>query len=308
MRVIVHGGAGADPDESADRQAVLERAAASGAEEGSPTDSVVAAVSVLEESPRFNAGVGGAIQSDGVVRTDAGIMTEAGAVGGACSMAGVCDALSVARQVMEGTPHVLLSGAQARTFADAQGIATDVGLLTEETRDQWADLDPPAIENYTEHLAWVTDRFGDDSDDSTEGGGAGTRSHDTVGAVAVGDGAEDGSDREIAAATSTGGRWCALAGRVGDVPQVGSGFFCSRSGGASATGAGEDIARTTLSRRAVDLLEQGNTPREAAESAIEHFGERTNSEAGVIVAARDGATGSAYNSAAMQVSVAGEPK
>jgi beta-aspartyl-peptidase (threonine type) len=300
MRVIVHGGAGADPEDPAGRGAVLDRAAASGAEEGSPTDAVVAAVSVLEGSPRFNAGIGGAIQSDGIVRTDAGIMTEAGAVGGACSMVGVRDALSVARQVMEKTPHVLLSGEQARAFAEAQGITTDVDLRTEATRERWAELDPPAIENYTDHLAWVNDRFGEESDaDGTEGEGRGAHSHDTVGAVAVGGG-------RIAAATSTGGRWCALAGRVGDVPQVGSGFFCSPAGGASATGAGEDIAKTALSRRAVDFLEDGQTPQDAAERAIGAFDERTNSEAGVIVADREGATSSAYNSAAMQVSVAEE--
>ena len=301
MRVIVHGGAGADAEEPEERQRVLDEAAAGGVSESSPTDAVVAAVSVLEESPRFNAGVGGAIQSDGVVRTDAGIMTEAGAVGGACSMAGIRDALSVARQVMDETPHVLLSGERARAFAQVQGIATDVDLRTEDTRERWTELDPPAIEDYTEHLEWATDRFGDDGDDGTEGEESGVRSHDTVGAVAVDEG-------RIAAATSTGGRWCALAGRVGDVPQVGSGFFCSRSGGASATGAGEDIARTTLTRRAVDFLEDGQTPQEAAERAIETFGERTGSEAGVIVADRNGATGSAFNSAAMQVSVADEPE
>ena len=294
MQVIVHGGAGADPDDPDARQAVLDRAAATGAREESPTDAVVAAVSELEESPEFNAGVGGAIQSDGIVRTDAGIMTSERDVGGACGMAGVRDAVSVARRVMDETPHVLLAGPEAVSFADSFGVETGLDLLTKRTKERWAALDPPAIAERDAHLDWVRERFGEEGDfeDVTD--------HDTVGAVAV---AEDGRG---AAATSTGGRWCALAGRVGDVPQVGSGFFCSSAGGASATGAGEDIARTTLSRRAVDHLERGRAPGDAADLAIEEFEAVTGSEAGVIVADREGRSGSAFNSDAMQVSRATE--
>jgi isoaspartyl peptidase/L-asparaginase-like protein (Ntn-hydrolase superfamily) len=134
----------------------------------------------------------------------------------------------------------------------------------------------------------VHDRFGGAEDDPTD--------HDTVGAVA-----RDG-DR-FAAATSTAGRWFALAGRVGDVPQVGSGFYCTPAGGASATGAGEDIARVTLARRAVDRLDDGATPQDAAEGAIREFAAETGSRAGLIVL-DDADVGSAYNSDAMQTAVA----
>ena len=297
MRVIAHGGAGADPDEPASRQAVLNEAAATGAREGTPTDAVVAAVSKLERSPRFNAGLGGAVQSDGVVRTDAGIMTDAREVGAACGMAGVRDAVSVARLVAEETPHVLLSGTRALDFAAAHGVETDLALLTEATRERFGRLDPPALDEYADHLAWVTEHFGENGRDggTRDDGPGGVRSHDTVGAVAVDEG-------KIAAATSTGGRWCALAGRVGDVPQIGSGFFCAPAGGASATGAGENIAKVNLSRRAVDALEEGHTPEDAADLAIEEFAEITGSEAGVIVANPEGRMGAAFNSAAMQVS------
>jgi isoaspartyl peptidase/L-asparaginase-like protein (Ntn-hydrolase superfamily) len=301
MRLIVHGGAGADPDDPADRRAVLDEAAATGADEETPSDAVVAAVSVLERSPRFNAGLGSAVQSDGVVRTDAGIMTDEREIGAACGMPGVRDAVSVARRVMEATPHVLLSGPRTVDFAAAHGIDIDADLLTEGTRARWDELDPPAIEDYAAHLAWVDERFGRDGG---SGDTEGVRSHDTVGAVAVENGTAGSDDERIAAATSTGGRWCALAGRVGDVPQVGSGFFCAEIGGASATGAGEDIAETGLSRRAIDRLDAGRNPQAAAEEAIAEFAERTGSEAGVIVADRTGETGSAFNSESMQVSVA----
>jgi len=89
---------------------------------------------------------------------------------------------------------------------------------------------------------------------------------------------------------------------VGDVPQVGAGFYCTPAGGASATGAGEDIARVTLSRRPVNLLEGGATADRAATLALDAFENLTDSTAGVIVCGPE-ATGSATN-ASMQVAVA----
>jgi beta-aspartyl-peptidase (threonine type) len=84
---------------------------------------------------------------------------------------------------------------------------------------------------------------------------------------------------------------------------VGAGFYCAPAGGASATGAGEDIARVTLARRAVRHLESGSDAQTAADRAIAEFGELTGSSAGVIVGSREG-VGSAYNSAGMQTGVA----
>jgi len=181
-------------------------------------------------------------------------------------------------------------------LADAFGVETGVDLLTDGTRERWADEDAPDSFDAGDHVAFVNGRFGRDVD--ADEGASDDRVHDTVGAVA-----RDG-DR-IAAATSTGGRWCALAGRVGDVPQIGSGFYATRAGGASATGAGEDIARVTLARRAVDHLERGRSAADAADLAVEEFEDLTGSSAGVIVLGNDGDHGSAYNSDAMQTSVAG---
>jgi isoaspartyl peptidase/L-asparaginase-like protein (Ntn-hydrolase superfamily) len=293
VRLIVHGGAGANPASPADRQAVLDRAAARGVDAGDPLAAVEAAVRVLERDDRFNAGRGSAVQSDGTVRVDAGVMTADRAVGAVASLTGVEHPVSVARAVREETPHVLLAGDPGVAFTECVGVATDRDLLTDATRERYAAADPPGPDASTdEQLAWVRDRFGDDA-----GGTDPTRAdHDTVGAVA-------GDGERFAAATSTGGRWFALAGRVGDVPQVGSGFYCTPAGGASATGAGEDIARVTLARRAVDRLEDGATAQDAAEGAIEAFAAVTGSRAGVIVL-DDAGVGSAYNSDAMQTAVA----
>ncbi|MFC6955555.1 isoaspartyl peptidase/L-asparaginase [Halorubellus litoreus] len=299
MQVIVHGGAGSAPDEPESRQAILDDAANDGATASTPLDAVEAALHVLESSPRFNAGIGGAVQSDGVVRTDAGVMTSDRDAGAACSMPGVEHAVSAARVVLEETPHVLVSGEHAVSLADDYGVDTDRDLFTERTREKYANADPPSG-SPSEHLAWLADRFGQGGAASADPeSGSDHTDHDTVGAVA-----RDG-DR-IAAATSTGGRWFALAGRVGDVPQLGNGFYCAPAGGASATGAGEDIARVTLARRAVRHVESGRGADDAAALAIDEFAELTGAQAGVIVLDADGNAGSAYNSELMQTAVAVE--
>ena len=300
MRVIAHGGAGTPPDTPEDRQAALETAATTGSRAATPTDAVVEAVRVLESDPRFNAGVGGSVQSDGHVRTDAGLMTDDREAGAACGMPGVEHAVDVARAVKEETPHVLVAGVHAVDLAAAVGVETAVDLRSERTRDRWEDLDSRPDGDQLAHAGWVADRFGGDPEEGLDPGTRdGPADHDTVGAVAT-----DGE--RVAAATSTGGRWLALAGRVGDVPQVGSGFYCSPSGGASATGAGEDIARVTLARRAVDRLETGMDAQSAAEAAIEEFDDLVEGSAGVILVTPDGDAGRAFDSEAMQTAVAGE--
>jgi len=282
VQVIAHGGAGSPPDDPSSRQAVLDNAVARGLDAATPLDAVVATINVLESDPAFNAGVGSAVQSDGTIRTDAGLMTDDGEVGAACAMTGVEHAIDAACAVLENTPHVLLAGERARDFAAAHGIETDADLWTDHTRDRWGATSQPG-ESVADQLAWLAEHFD---------------GHDTVGAVAT-----DGE--RIAAGTSTGGRWGALAGRVGDVPQVGAGFYASPAGGASATGAGEDIARDALARAAVDRLEDGQQPQTAAEAAIASFEGSAEGTAGVIVLDTDGNAGAAYNSDAMQTATAG---
>ncbi|MCU4717192.1 isoaspartyl peptidase/L-asparaginase [Halapricum hydrolyticum] len=277
MDVIVHGGAGSQPDRPSERRSALKTAARRGSAAASPVDAVVAAVRWLESAPEFNAGVGSAVQSDGTIRTDAGIMTGRGSAGAACSMPGVEHAVEVARVVMASTPHVLLAGEHAVDLAASFGIETHVDLWTERTRERWNEVEPP-MTGTGDQLAWVRDHF---------------TGHDTVGAVAT-----DGE--RVATATSTGGRWFALAGRVGDVPQIGAGFYASEAGGASATGAGEDIARETLARRAIHRLEEGADPQTAADRTIAEFDDTHDSVAGVIVMDTDGNAGRAHCGESMQ--------
>ncbi|MFB6151831.1 MAG: isoaspartyl peptidase/L-asparaginase [Haloarculaceae archaeon] len=303
MDVIVHGGAGSPPDEPADRQAVLDEAADRGREADDPLAAVCGAVGVLEVDPRFNAGVGSAVQSDGRIRTDAGVMTGTGTTGAVAGMEGVARAAEVARAVATETPHVMLAGERAVAFADVVGVETGVDCWADRTRERWDEESPPT--GPADQVRWVRERFGGGiaGDVETDGDappsfGESAPDHDTVGAVArAGD--------AVAAATSTGGRWAALAGRVGDVPQVGAGFYASPAGGASATGAGEDIAREGLARRAVGLLERGADAATAARLAVEEFDDAADGSAGVVVLGADGTAGEAYNSPAMQTARTG---
>ena len=286
MHVLVHGGAGSAPEEPEPRQAVLDEAATDGAETSRPEAAVIAAVRRLESNPRFNAGRGSAVQTDGVVRTDAGLMTGDGACGAAAAMEGVEHAVEVARVVKEETPHVLVAGDRALALAEAFDIDTGRDLWTDRSRESWAEAteDGDPGETVPQQIAWLRDRFGEAGPEED---------HDTVGAVAT-----DG--QRLAAATSTGGRWFALAGRVGDVPQVGAGFFASDTAAASATGEGEAIARFGLARKAVEAVEDGDDPQTAADRVIRGFEAETGGKAGLIVTDSEGAGGEARNTEMMQ--------
>jgi beta-aspartyl-peptidase (threonine type) len=301
MQMIAHGGAGSEPDDPERHALGLSRAVDAARESTASLDAVEIAVRELEANPAFNAGLGGALQADGVVRTDAGVMTggESGSSpaerprsGAACSMPGVTHAVSVARVVRAETPHVLLAGARALDLAETFDIETGVDLTTERTRSRWRDAAPP--DSARERLKWVSEHFGADDpggDDADPG-----RDHDTVGAVVRREG-------RIATATSTGGRWFAVPGRVGDVPQVGGGFYATAAGAASATGHGEEIAEDGLARRVVGLIEDGLPAPAATDTAIERFGADTGGTAGVIAIDSEGGIGHAHNATHMDVAV-----
>jgi isoaspartyl peptidase/L-asparaginase-like protein (Ntn-hydrolase superfamily) len=288
MKVLLHGGAGPSSEHPDERKEVLDEASEVGARKDSPKEAVVSAITKLEGSEQFNAGVGGSVQSDGVIRTDAGVMKDDLSVGAVCGMRGVKEPIRVADLVMEETPHVLLAGKNAAALAEGFGVKTDSDLWTEGTKRRWEKAKATAgkdLSDASSRMELSEEMFGTD----------------TVGAVAF-----DQETGSTAAGTSTGGRWFAVPGRVGDVPQVGSGFYCNGTAAASATGIGEDIARVTLCRLTVEEVSSGLDPQEATRSAVERFEERTGSKAGVIATDSQGETGSFYNTEEMQTSVAEE--
>jgi beta-aspartyl-peptidase (threonine type) len=280
--VLVHGGAGARAAEVAADHALGCRAAAEAAlsilrEGGAALDAVERAVCVLEDDPRFNAGLGAALTEDGAVELDASIMDgdglRAGAVG---ALVGFRNAVSAARAVLDEGRHVFLVGEGAVRAAERRGIARvdPASLVTDAARAHLADA-----------LARRT---------APSSGG-------TVGAVA-----RDGRGN-VAAATSTGGITGKRSGRIGDSPVVGAGTYADNGfGAASATGEGEGILRVVLTARVVALLGAEGDPGEAALAALLRMRDRVGAYGGVVVVDPRGRFGVARTTETMPWSLACE--
>lgn len=228
-------------------------------------DKVEQAVIALEDDPSLNAGWGSVLNRDGVLELDAGIAD--GSTGRAAGVVGVNvrHPISLARRVLQETPHVLLAG------EGAMALATDMERLddtTEEQRSRWR----AASSNGSLHL----DGYGADE-------------HvDTVGAVAL-----DGGGR-LAAASSTGGVFGKLPGRVGDSAVFGAGTYASRGAAVVGTGVGELFLVTLACARAGRLIEDGAHPQLACERIIKWLGERAEVPAGLLALDEGGRVGAAY--------------
>jgi isoaspartyl peptidase/L-asparaginase-like protein (Ntn-hydrolase superfamily) len=164
-------------------------------------------------------------------------------------LTGIRKPISVARRVMEKTPHVMLVGSNARRFALKEGFP-GAELLTDAARCRW-------LEWYQSQVAPDVVHFEDQRR---------ARSHDTVGVCAL--------DREgnLAAGCTTSGMAWKAPGRVGDSPIIGSGLYVDNAVGAAAsTGNGDEILKVCLSFRVVSLMEQGMDPQSACEEAIRYL-------------------------------------
>jgi len=238
--VIVHGGAGAVPEEEfAARLEVLSRArlaAWEAAAAGDAVAAVVAAVTVLEDSPLFNAGVGSALNREGFVEMDAAVMDgETRACGGVAAVRDVRNPVQLAREVMD-SEHVLLAGEGASRFARERGIPA---------------CDPASLVTRRQLERWRRARRRGDGEKAG-----------TVGAAVM------DSRGRLAAATSTGGMVDKRPGRVGDTPLPGAGNYAEAGlGAASGTGYGEYFVRALATYRAVAALRQ-HQPQRALELAI----------------------------------------
>jgi beta-aspartyl-peptidase (threonine type) len=281
--IAVHGGAGnLGPDDPASSGGVdaprldgVRRACAAGYAAlragGSALDAVEAAVRLLEDDPTFNAGTGSTLNADGEVELDASIMDgELLRCGAVAAVKDVKNPVTLARAVMELSPHVLLAGPGASLFGREVGIAAcdPASLVTARQRERWA-------------IARA----------ATGGAGVG---HGTVGAVAR------DARGHLAAATSTGGTFLKRPGRVGDTPLIGSGTYADDALAAvSCTGHGERIIQLTLARHAADLVGRGRTAAEAARDAIATLGARVRGDGGLIVVGPAGEVGFAHNTPVM---------
>jgi beta-aspartyl-peptidase (threonine type) len=241
-------------------------------------DVVELVVRGLEDDPVFNAGRGAHLNSAGELELDASIMEGTGLrAGGVAAVGGVRHPVSLARLVMERSPHVLLVGAGARRFAKAAGaeLCSTRSLLVGRELDRWK-------ENRAGNRELVLREF------SPRGA-----PHGTVGAVA-----RDRRGR-LAAATSTGGTQDKAPGRVGDSPVVGAGTYADdRLGAASCTGWGESILRVVMGKTAVDALSRGLAPDAAGGVALRAL-RRIGGWGGLILADRRGRLAARFNTPRM---------
>ena len=271
--IVIHGGAGwfsnMSPDEIKDLKKGLKMAADKGFDilenGGSSVDAVEAAIIILEDNPLFNAGRGSVYTSEERQEMDASIMTgkdnEAGAVS---SVTNVKNPISLARHVMEETPHVMF------TSSGAEKLARDNNI---EQVEQSYFANPDRLKSLKK------------AQENKKG---------TVGVVAI------DKNRVITAGTSTGGMTNKAPGRVGDSPIIGAGTWVeNNSCGVSATGHGEYFIRFSVAKEiCVKARYQNKSIQQASTEVINQLKE-IGADGGVIVMDSQGNYAFAFNTPAM---------
>ena len=271
--IVIHGGAGwfsnMSPDEIKDLKKGLKMAADKGFEilenGGSSVDAVEAAIIILEDNPLFNAGRGSVYTSEERQEMDASIMTgkdnEAGAVS---SVTNVKNPISLARHVMEETPHVMF------TSSGAEKLARDNNI---EQVEQSYFANPDRLKSLKK------------AQENKKG---------TVGVVAI------DKNRVITAGTSTGGMTNKAPGRVGDSPIIGAGTWVeNNSCGVSATGHGEYFIRFSVAKEICVKARYQNKSIQQASTEVMNQLKEIGADGGVIVMDSQGNYAFAFNTPAM---------
>ena len=286
--LVIHGGAGVieraalSPQDEREVRAALDRALDAGnavlSRGGPAIDAVEAAIVVLEDSPHFNAGKGAVFNARGGHELDASVMEgdtrRAGAVAGVTT---VRNPIRLARAVMEHSPHVMLAGPGAETFADSRPEI-------ERVENSW--FDTPRRRQQLEE-AQAKEKAGAALVEKGKYFG-------TVGAVAL-----DAKGR-IAAATSTGGMTNKRWGRVGDSPVIGAGTWADERCGVSGTGWGEYYIRNAVAHDiCARVAYRGDTLADAAHEVINVVVPRAGGDGGAIALDRKGNIAMPFNTSGM---------
>jgi beta-aspartyl-peptidase (threonine type) len=305
---MIHGGAGVirrgdlTPEKEKEYRAKLEEALTTGYKAlqagKSSLDAVEIAIKILEDSPLFNAGKGAVFTADGRNELDAAIMNgkdlSAGAVAG---LHHVKNPISLARAVMEKSPHVMMIGDGAEKFAKEVGIE----LVDEKyffTQERWDSLQKiikqekeKEKQKQEKDKQKTTDKKISEVDLRLEP----VNKFGTVGAVAL------DKDGNIAAGTSTGGMTYKKYGRVGDVPIIGAGTFANNATCAvSATGWGEFFIRLGVARDISAMMEYRALPVQfAADQVIKTKLQNAGGDGGIIAIDKFGNMAISFNSEGM---------
>ena len=211
------------------------------ANSGRALDAVEAGVKVIEGNMKERSvGLGGRPDRDGHVTLDACIMDEFANIGSVACIEHIKHPISVARAVMEKTPHVMLVGEGALEFALSQGFTKEKGVVEASQKDwkEWLKTS-----NYKPQ--------------------ANIENHDTIGMIAM------DANGNFSGACTTSGLAYKMHGRVGDSPIIGAGLFVDNEvGAATATGHGEEVIRIAGCHLVVELMRQGKSPQQACEEAV----------------------------------------
>jgi N4-(beta-N-acetylglucosaminyl)-L-asparaginase len=211
---------------------------------GRALDAVEAGVKIPEGDPNERSvGYGGRPDRDGRVTLDACIMDEFANIGSVACLEFIKHPISVARAVMEKTPHVMLVADGALQFALSQGFIKE-NLLVPESEKEWKEW--LKTSNYKPQVN--------------------IENHDTIGMIAL------DANGNLSGACTTSGMAYKMHGRVGDSPIIGAGLYVDNEiGAATATGHGEEVIRIAGCHLVVELMRQGRTPKEAAKEASERI-------------------------------------
>jgi isoaspartyl peptidase/L-asparaginase-like protein (Ntn-hydrolase superfamily) len=213
---------------------------------GSVVDAVEQGVMIPEADPENRSvGLGGLPDRDGHVTLDACIMGPDGNAGSVCFLENIVHPISVARMVMEKTPHVMMAGEGALQFALENGFE-EQNLLTPGAEKEWKKWLKES--KYEPEVNWENKP---------------NEFHDTIGLLAV------DQNGDIAGACTTSGLGYKMRGRVGDSPIIGAGLYVDNEvGGATATGMGELVIKVVGSFLVVELMRNGKSPQQACEEAV----------------------------------------
>lgn len=219
---------------------------------GASLDAVHNGVQVPEADPNDQSvGLGGLPDRDGKVTVDACIMDHLGNIGAVFALEHILHPISVAKMVMEKTPHVQLAGEGALQFALEMGFEK-TNLLTEKSKAAWEEWLKTSKYNPMKTVENILETIKDQ--------------HDTIGMVAI------DANGNLAGACTTSGMAFKMRGRVGDSPIIGSGLYVDQEvGAASATGVGEEVVRICGSHTVVEMMRQGHSPEEACKLAVERL-------------------------------------
>ena len=254
--------------------------------QGRALDAVEAGVRIPEADPNnHSVGYGGLPDRDGIVTLDACIMDENSNCGSVMFLESIVHPISVARMVMEKTPHIVLAGDGALQFALANGFRKE-NLLTPESEKIWKDWLKDS--KYEPVINVENKMYGPPSKSKMPGG---PLNHDTIGMLAL------DNNGNLSGACTTSGMAFKIHGRVGDSPIIGAGLFVDNEvGAATSTGVGEEVIRIVGSHLVVEFMRQGLPPKEACRKAVERIVIRDpqkakNLQVGFLAMKKDGSFG-----------------